>query len=74
MLVRTADTVLPDNQPQDVARPPGAPFADWTAVSSERGGLGWGTGPVSMGLAACIAALVTYRSIAGKRNAPRRFS
>ncbi|MGO4804663.1 hypothetical protein AB4089_06000 [Arthrobacter sp. 2MCAF15] len=56
-----------------LTRPLGASFADWTAVSSDRGGLGWGTGPVSLGLAACIAAVVTYLSIAGKRNAARRF-
>ncbi|WP_427135272.1 hypothetical protein [Pseudarthrobacter sp. S9] len=52
-----------------LTRPLGASFADWTAVSVDRGGLGWGTGPVSLGLAVCIAALVTYLSIAGKRNA-----
>ncbi|RKR13689.1 putative membrane-anchored protein [Arthrobacter oryzae] len=57
-----------------LTRPLGASFADWTAASSERGGLGWGTGPVSLGLAAGMAALVTYLSIAGKRNAPRHFS
>ncbi|SDP82113.1 Repeat of Unknown Function, partial [Arthrobacter sp. ok909] len=56
-----------------LTRPLGASFADWTAVSVDRGGLGWGTGPVSLGLAACIAAVVSYLSIAGKRNAADRF-
>lgn len=56
-----------------LTRPLGASFADWTAVSFDRGGLGWGTGPVSLSLAACIAAVVTYLSIAGKRNAASRF-
>jgi uncharacterized membrane-anchored protein len=45
-----------------LTRPLGASFADWTAVSVDRGGLGWGTGPVSLGLAVCIAALVTCLS------------
>jgi uncharacterized membrane-anchored protein len=56
-----------------LTRPLGASFADWTAVSFDRGGLGWGTGPVSLGLAACIAAVVSYLSVAGKRNAAHRF-
>jgi uncharacterized membrane-anchored protein len=55
-----------------LTRPLGASFADWTAVSFDRGGLGWGTGPVSLGLAACIAALVSYLSIGGRRNALSR--
>jgi uncharacterized membrane-anchored protein len=56
-----------------LTRPLGASFADWTAVSFDRGGLGWGTGPVSLGLTACIAAVVSYLSVAGKRNAAYRF-
>ncbi|SDP82404.1 Repeat of Unknown Function, partial [Arthrobacter sp. ok909] len=56
-----------------LTRPLGASFADWTAVSVDRGGLGWGTGPVSLGLAACIAAVVAYLSISGKGNAADRF-
>lgn len=54
-----------------LTRPLGASFADWTAVSPDRGGMGWGTGPVSVGLAACIAAVVTYLSVKGKSNAAR---
>lgn len=56
-----------------LTRPLGASFADWTAVSFDRGRLGLGTGPVSLGLAACVVAVVTYLSIAGNRNAANRF-
>jgi uncharacterized membrane-anchored protein len=49
-----------------VTRPLGASFADWLAVSSERGGLALGTGPVSLVLAAMIAAFVAYLSATGK--------
>jgi uncharacterized membrane-anchored protein len=56
-----------------LTRPLGAFFADRTAVSFDRGGLGWGTGPISLGIAACIAAVVTSLSISGKRNATGRF-
>ncbi len=41
-----------------VTRPLGASFADWMGVSHARGGLDWGTGPVSLVLAAIIAVLV----------------
>lgn len=56
-----------------LTRPLGASFADWAAVSGDRGGLGWGTGPVSLGLATAIAAVLTYQSIAGKVTAANRF-
>jgi uncharacterized membrane-anchored protein len=49
-----------------VTRPLGASFADWLAVSPERGGLGLGTGPVSFVLAAMIAGFVAYLSATGK--------
>jgi uncharacterized membrane-anchored protein len=49
-----------------VTRPLGASFADWMAVSSARGGLALGTGPVSLVLAALIAAFVAYLSITRK--------
>jgi uncharacterized membrane-anchored protein len=49
-----------------VTRPLGASFADWMAVSSERGGLALGTGPVSLALAALIAAFVAYLSVTRK--------
>jgi uncharacterized membrane-anchored protein len=48
-----------------VTRPLGASFADWLAVSSARGGLALGTGPVSFVLAAMIAALVWFLSSTG---------
>ncbi|MBT2567129.1 hypothetical protein J7I84_11610 [Arthrobacter sp. ISL-85] len=50
-----------------LTRPLGASFADWTAVSADRGGLGWGTGIVTMGLAVCIAAMVARESVVGRR-------
>jgi uncharacterized membrane-anchored protein len=50
-----------------LTRPLGASFSDWTAVSPDRGGLDWGTGPVSLALAAAIAVLVTFLTIGWKR-------
>jgi uncharacterized membrane-anchored protein len=41
-----------------LTRPLGASFADWMGAGTSHGGLGWGTGPVSLGLAALIAAAV----------------
>jgi uncharacterized membrane-anchored protein len=49
-----------------VTRPLGASFADWLAVSSARGGLALGTGPVSFVLAATIASFVAYLSATGR--------
>ncbi|UFS59258.1 COG4705 family protein [Subtercola endophyticus] len=43
-----------------VTRPLGASFADWMAVPPARGGLGLGTGPVSLVLLALIAVCVLY--------------
>lgn len=43
-----------------VTRPLGASFADWMGVSTARGGLDWGTGPVSLVLAIIIVVLVGY--------------
>lgn len=51
-----------------LTRPLGASFADWTAVSADRGGLGWGTGPVSLALAAAIAVLGTFLTITRQRT------
>jgi uncharacterized membrane-anchored protein len=45
-----------------VTRPLGASFADWLAVTHQRGGLALGTGPVSLVLAAMIAGIVAYLS------------
>ena len=41
-----------------ITRPFGASFADWMGVSKERGGLAWGTGVVTIGLAVIIVALI----------------
>jgi uncharacterized membrane-anchored protein len=48
-----------------VTRPLGASFADWLAVSSARGGLALGTGPVSFVLAAAIAMFVAFLTSTG---------
>jgi uncharacterized membrane-anchored protein len=53
-----------------VTRPLGASVADWLAVSPERRGLGLGTGPVSLVLAAMIAGFVAYLSQTGKDIPP----
>lgn len=44
-----------------ITRPLGASFADWMGVSTTRGGLGWGTGPVTLGWLAAIVALIAFR-------------
>ncbi|MDJ0355238.1 hypothetical protein [Paenarthrobacter sp. PH39-S1] len=49
-----------------VTRPLGASFADWMAVSQQRGGLNWGAGPVSLGLSAVILVLVGYLAFTRK--------
>jgi uncharacterized membrane-anchored protein len=54
-------------------RPLGASFADWMAVSHERGGLNWGTGPVSLGLSVVILGFVAYLGLS-RRRADRRVS
>ncbi|MFE2287433.1 hypothetical protein ACFXDJ_25090 [Streptomyces sp. NPDC059443] len=46
-----------------LTRPLGASFADWMGVPTARGGLGWGTGPVSLALLVPIAALVGYLAV-----------
>ncbi|MFC2967981.1 COG4705 family protein [Acidimangrovimonas pyrenivorans] len=46
-----------------VTRPLGASFADWMGVNHQRGGLDWGTGPVSLGLFALIVVLVGYLAL-----------
>jgi uncharacterized membrane-anchored protein len=53
-----------------VTRPVGASVADWLGVSSARGGLALGTGPVSVVLAAAIAGFVYYLSKTGKDTPP----
>jgi len=49
-----------------VTRPLGASFADWMGVSHNRGGLGLGTGWVSLGLTILILGLVSYLAITRK--------
>ncbi len=51
-----------------VTRPLGASFADWMGVSHERGGLDWGTGPVSLAL----AIIICFRSVLGLWGPPPR--
>jgi uncharacterized membrane-anchored protein len=46
-----------------ITRPLGASFADWMGVSRARGGLGWGTGPVSLTLAILIFGCVGYLTL-----------
>jgi uncharacterized membrane-anchored protein len=41
----------------------GASFADWMGVSTARGGLAGGTGPVTLGWLAAIIALVGYLGV-----------
>jgi uncharacterized membrane-anchored protein len=53
-----------------VTRPVGASVADWLAVSSARGGLALGTGPVSLVLAAAIAGFVYYLAKTGRDTPP----
>ncbi|UUL77405.1 hypothetical protein NG819_08040 [Pseudarthrobacter sp. Fe7] len=50
-----------------LTRPLGASFADWTAVGADRGGLGWGTGLVTAGLAVCIAAVTAREAFTGRK-------
>ncbi|HKU29414.1 MAG TPA: hypothetical protein VJQ60_02915 [Arthrobacter sp.] len=47
-------------------RPLGASIADWMAVSPARGGLGWGSGPVSLAWSALILGFVVYLAVTGK--------
>lgn len=54
-----------------LTRPLGASFADWMAVPAARGGLDWGTGPVSLGLGVVILAFVVYLGLAKRREAVR---
>lgn len=49
-----------------ITRPLGASFADWMAVPQNRGGLNWGTGAVSLGLAILIFGFVGYLELTRK--------
>jgi uncharacterized membrane-anchored protein len=56
-----------------VTRPLGASFADWMGLPGYRGGIGWGTGPVSLTLGIVIVVLVVVLSTrrAGSRISGR---
>ena len=49
-----------------ITRPVGASFADWMGVSTSRGGLGIGTGVVSLVLTIIIVCLVGYMALTRK--------
>ncbi len=49
-----------------LTRPIGASFADWLGKPTQSGGLGLGSGPVSVALATTIAVLVAYLAVTGK--------
>ncbi|MEE4545679.1 hypothetical protein V2S66_27390 [Streptomyces sp. V4-01] len=55
-----------------LTRPLGASFADWMGVPKARGGLGWGTGPVSLVLTVVIALLVAVLAAGRRRTRPAR--
>jgi uncharacterized membrane-anchored protein len=46
-----------------MTRPVGASFSDWISVSHNRGGLGLGEGPVSLGLTIIILLFVGYLAV-----------
>jgi uncharacterized membrane-anchored protein len=47
-------------------RPLGASFADWMAVDQHHGGLGWGTGPVTLVLSIVILAFIGWLTWTGR--------
>jgi uncharacterized membrane-anchored protein len=47
-------------------RPLGASFADWLAVEKSRGGLGFGTGPVTLVFSVVILVFVAWISWKGR--------
>ncbi|MEP6563291.1 MAG: hypothetical protein ABJD68_19710, partial [Nakamurella sp.] len=49
-----------------LTRPLGASFADWIAVPASRGGLDWGTGPITLVLLLMIVACVGYLASTGQ--------
>jgi uncharacterized membrane-anchored protein len=50
-----------------LTRPVGASFADWMGVGLERGGLGWGTGPVSLVMGLLIIAVAAMMLLKRRR-------
>ena len=55
-----------------ITRPLGASFADWMGLPPERGGVGMGTGPVTIGWSVAIVALVAYLAITRADVSPER--
>ncbi|MFJ3698792.1 hypothetical protein ACIPW9_32515 [Streptomyces sp. NPDC090052] len=53
-----------------LTRPLGASFADWMGASAHHGGLGWGTGPVSLALLVPIVILVNHLAVSERRHTP----
>lgn len=53
-----------------LTRPLGASFADWMGVSHQRGGLDWGTGPVSLALLLLIIIVVALTGKACRGSEP----
>jgi len=49
-----------------LTRPLGASFADWMGKANNAGGLGWGDGPVALGLGILIFGLISYLAITRK--------
>jgi uncharacterized membrane-anchored protein len=52
-----------------VTRPLGASYADWMGVPPYRGGLGFGRGPVALGLTVIIVGCVAYMAMKGRESA-----
>jgi uncharacterized membrane-anchored protein len=55
-----------------VTRPLGASFADWLGKPTSAGGVGIGSGVVSLVFALCIIGLVTYLTVTRDRRRPAR--
>lgn len=53
-----------------LTRPLGASFADWMGKAKSAGGLGWGDGPVALGLGILIFGFVGYLAIT-RKDIPR---
>ncbi len=53
-------------------RPLGASFADWMGKPHSAGGLGWGAGPVAIGLSIAIFCLVAFLAITRRDVQPAR--
>ncbi|WP_328535891.1 COG4705 family protein [Streptomyces sp. NBC_00344] len=54
-----------------LTRPLGASFADWMGVGTGRGGLGWGTGAVTLALLVPIIVLINHLAVTRRDTTPR---